>query len=293
MILVGSRALKLRAGSILGRDPRDFDFIGHESEVEAWLPRVGGKQYREGNKIIAEGETPCEFDLITPGSSNELLSDLVKGDDDTFETSFGLVPNLDLLFTLKSSHRHKKNSPHFWKNLRDYHRMKGAGAKVRPEYQDFLKLREKETYTYAHPKLMQDKKGFFDASVQYTYDHDSIHRAVALQDKPAYTYFAKENEEVFSSKHKFMEQSREIQLNSVVEESAVLAIERSLVPFPGAMTPKDAWLFAFSKVCTSIASGWWRAFAYENAPTILTMYPEGYHEKFQLGLSSGIVKLAV
>ncbi len=292
MILVGSRALKLRAGAILGRDPRDFDFIGHESEVNAWLPRVGGKQYREGNKIIAEGDTPCEFDLITPGSSNELLNDLVKGDDDTFETSFGLVPNLDLLFTLKTSHRHKKNSPHFWKNLRDYHRMKGAGAKVRPEYQSFLKLREKETYTYAHPNLMQGKKNFFDASVQYTYDHDSIHRAVALQDKPAYTFFAKENEEVFSSKQKFFAQSREIQLNSVVEESAVLAIERSLVPYPGKMTHKDAWLYAFSKVCTSIASGWWRAFAYENAPAILQMYPEGYYENFQAGLARGIVKAA-
>ncbi len=290
MILVGSRALKLRAGTILGRDPKDFDFIGHESEVNTWLPRVGGKQYREGNKIIAEGETPCEFDLITPGSSNELLNDLVKGDDETFETSFGLVPNLDLLFTLKSSHRHKKNSPHFWKNLRDYHRMKGAGAKVRPEYQAFLKLREKETYTYAHPKLLQDKKNFFDASVKYTYDHDSIHRAVALQDKPAYTYFSKENEEVFSSKQKFFQQSREIQLNSVVEESAVLAIERSLVPYPGGKTHKEAWLFAFSKVCTSIASGWWRAFAYEEAPAVLGMYPEGYYEKFQAGLQSGVVK---
>lgn len=288
MILVGSRALKLRAGAVLGRDPRDFDFIGRESEVEAWLPRVGGKQYREGNKIIAEGETPCEFELITPGASNELLGDLVAGD--SFETSFGLVPNLDLLFTLKTSHRHKKNSPHFWKTLRDYHRMKAAGAKVRPEYTEFLKLREKETYNYAHPNLMQRKGDFFDASVKYTYDHDSIHRAVALQDKPAYTFFSKENEEVFSSKQKFYAQSRQIQLNSVVEESAVLAIERSLVPFPGAMSHKQAWLFAFSKVCSSIASGWWRAFAYENAPTILKMYPEGYYEKFQAGLANGIVK---
>lgn len=290
MILVGSRALKLRAGAVLDRDPRDFDFIGFEPEVEAWLPRVGGKQYREGNKIIAEGETPCEFELITPGASNELLCDLVAGD--SIETSFGLVPSLDLLFTLKTSHRHKKNSPHFWKTLRDYHRMKAAGAKVRPEYTEFLKLREKETYNYAHPNLMQKKTGFFTDNVKYTYDHDSIHEAVALQDKPAYRYFAKENEEVFSSKQKFLEQSREIQLNSVVEESAVLAIERSLVPFPGAMTHKQAWQFAFSKVCTSIASGWWRAFAYENAPAILKMYPEGYYENFQRGLTSGIVKLA-
>ncbi len=292
MILIGSRALKLRAGSLLDREPRDFDFVSYENEAGAWLTNHNRESVRESSKLISDGSPPVEFDLITPGSSNELLNVLVKSDKDTFETSFGLVPNLDILYTLKSSHKHRKNSPYFWKNLRDYHRMKGAGATVRPEYQAFLKLREKETYTYAHPNLMQGKKDFFDASVQYTYDHDSIHRAVALQDRPAYTYFAKENEEVFSSKTKFYEQSREIQLNSVVEESAVLAIERSLVPFPGKMTPKDAWLYALSKVCTSIASGWWRAFAYDNAPAILQMYPEGYYEKFQLGLASGIVKAA-
>lgn len=286
MILVGSRALALVAPHLLNRDPKDFDFVCTEKEALAWLPKLPGKQYREGSKWISESETPCEFDVITPGSSNELLDQLVIGN----ETTFGRIPNLDLLFTIKSSHKYKKDSPHFWKTLTDFHRMKAAGAKIRPEYQAFHKLREQESYAkQKHPILMQDKSNFFDASVKYVYDHDSIHRAVALQHKPAYTFFSREGEEVFSSKAKFYQQTREVQLNSVVEESAVLAIERSLVPFPGAMNHKQAWLFALSKVCSSIASGWWREFAYFNVPAILKLYPENYYAKFQEGLAKGIV----
>ena len=78
---------------------------------------------------------------------------------------------------------------------------------------------------------------------------------------------------------------------SVLEESAVLAIERSLVPHPGVMTPPQAWHFAFSKVCTSIASGWWRDFAYENAPELLNKFPADYFDKFQKALANGEVKL--
>lgn len=289
MILIGSRALALRAPALLSRKPEDFDFVCTESEAYDWLDEnaIVSAVDREGNKLIVQHEK-LEFDLIMPGSSNEMLGSF--GSD--MVTRFGRVPDLDLLFTIKSSHKYKRNSPHFWKNLQDYHRMKAAGAKIRPEYEAFHKLRETESYNYAHPKLMQGKKSFFDESVKYTFDHDSIHEAVALGDKPAYRYFAKDGEEVYSSRTKFYQQPREIQLNSVVEESAVLAIERSLIPFPGVLDHKTAWRFAFSKVCTSIASGWWRAFAYENAPEILQLYPNGYFERFVWGIASGIVKAA-
>jgi hypothetical protein len=241
--------------------------------------------------MIVEGDTNCEFEIIQPGSSNEMFSNLVDEDRETIDTSFGKIPNLDLLFALKSSHKHLKNSPHFWKTLKDYHRMKAVGATIRPEYMDFYKLREKETYTYSHPKLNQDKKSFFaDDAIDYVHDHDSIHAAVKIMDKPAYTYFAKDGEEVQSSKKKFFECNRDVQLLSVVEESAVLAVERSLVPHPGVLTVQQAWGMAFSKVLTSITSGWWRAFAYDNAFDALKLYPADYWDKFNVGLANGTVK---
>lgn len=243
------------------------------------------------NKIIAEEEPPCEFELAEGRESSRLFIDLVEKDPQAIKTEFGLVPNLDLLFTLKCSHRYLKNSPFVFKTLTDYHMMKKAGAKVRPEYKEFLKLREKETYTYKTPNLSVNKEAFFDAAhgVNYEYEHDSIHLAVALQEKPAYMYYMKDGEEVKSDKEKFFKCPEQIRINGVLEECATLAIERSLVPFPGKLSPKEAWMMAFSKVITSITSGFFREWAYENAFLVLKHYPEDYYERFLKGVENGTV----
>lgn len=107
---------------------------------------------------------------------------------------------------------------------------------------------------------------------------------------PAYTRYQKDGQEVQCDKNKFFNCAREIQLAGVVEEAAVLAIERSLVPHPNVWTPHFAWKFALAKVCTSITSGWFREFAYENALDILKLYPVDYWDKFQKDVESGLVK---
>jgi len=299
MILIGSRALALRAPVVLQRKCVDFDWICTMDEYHDWVEKnarkiAPTKMYAiEGkNKMIIEGSTNCEFEIIMPGTSSEILQNIVKSSPDTIETSFGLIPNLDMLFTIKTSHRYLKNSPHFWKTLFDYHRMKAIGARIRPEYTDFLAIREKETYTYTHPKLNVDKKNFFsDDGIHYVYDHDSLHQAVKLQERPAYTYYMKDGEQVLSSKKKFFEQPREIQLAGVMEEAATLAIERSLVPHPGVWSPAYAWKFALAKVCSSITSGWFREYSYENALDVMELYPYyRYWERFQVGLHDGTVK---
>jgi len=298
MILIGSRALALRAPDALFRKPLDFDFVCTKEEYDEWMEKNASKinptkvyAIQDGKKMIVEGATNCEFELILPGTSTALLNDIVSADPESIQTPFGMVPSFDMLFTIKSSHKYLKNSPHFWKTLADYHIMKRMGAKVRPEYAEFLKMREAETYTYAHPKLNQSKEDFFkDDGITYVYDHDTIHVSVARFEKPAYTYYMKDGAAVQTSKKKFFGASKEIQLAGVIEEAAVLAIERSLVPHPGVMTPERAWKFALAKVCSSITSGWFREFAYENALEILKMYPEGYWEKFQEDVKSGLVK---
>lgn len=292
----------MRNPELLRRTPSDFDFVCTESEFEEWFKNNAKKLqktsdgvmkvYREGNKMIIEGSSNCEFELVQPGTSSQMLVELVELDSSSIPTKFGLIPNLDILFTIKSSHKYLKNSPHFWKNLLDYHMMKSAGAKVRPEYMEFLKLREKETYTYAHPKLNQTKKNFFsDDNIKYVYDHDTIHKSVALYDGiPAYTHYMKDGAEIQCDKKKFFSIDEKYRLAGVVEESAVLAIERSLVPHPGVWTPEFAWKFALSKVCTSITSGWFREYAYENAFKVLKLFPKNYWEKFQEDVKSGLVK---
>jgi hypothetical protein len=299
MILIGSRAFFLRCPDALSRYPKDFDWVCTQQEYEHWM-KINSAQvkptkvYPENGKMIVEGLTNCEFEIIQPDTSCQMLKGLVEDNEESIKTSLGWVPTLDLLFTIKSSHRYRKfeYSDHvFWKTFRDYHVMKRLGAKVRPEYRDFLAQREKETYTYQHPKLNQDKEGFFKSDgLTYIWDHDTVHLSVAQQEKPAYTYYMKDGAQVQCDKEKFFACTREIQLSGVVEEAAVLAIERSLVPHAGVWTPERAWKFALGKVMSSITSGWFREFAFENGPEILKLYPKGYWEKFQADTKSGLVK---
>jgi hypothetical protein len=296
MILIGSRALALRAPYLLTKKPVDFDFVCSEEEFTQWLNNnekkvAPNKIYSIHNKQIVEGLVNCEFEIVGQQPSTQMLVDLVNNDPETMETSFGKVLSLDLLFTLKCSHRYLKNSPYFWKTLLDYHRMKFAGAKVKEAFQDFLKVRERETYNYSHPKLNVSKDNFFkDDHIDYKFDHDTLHQAVALYGQPAYLSYMKDGEEVKSDKKKFFQCSREIQLAGVIEEACVLAAERSLIPHPGVWSPEYAWRFALSKVCTSITSGWFREFAYENALDILKMYPVYFWDKIQHGITTGLVK---
>lgn len=294
MILIGSRALLFRAPKILNREPEDFDFIGREDEILKWLENYSIRNFeREENKIIVKDQK-IEFDIIQPGSSNEILEILVQSDVKTLNLGeFGLVPNLDLLFCLKASHRYLKDSPHFWKTVIDYHRMKSIGAKIRPQYTDFFKFRERETYArQAHPKLNVNKKDFFDEkfAIIYDFDHDDVHKSVAIGERPAYTFYLKDGAEIQCDKEKFFSLPHQIKINGVVEESCVLACERSLIPHPGKMTPKQAWTFALSKVCSSITSGWFREFAYENIFEVMKSYPENYWDKFQQAAKEGKVR---
>jgi hypothetical protein len=299
MLIIGSRALALRMPQALSRKPVDFDFICTREEYDNWI----NKNLHKVNptkiysisetKMIVEGDSNCEFELITPGSSSELLNNLVVEDKDSIDTIFGLVPSFDLLFTIKQSHRYLKNSPHVFKTLVDWHRMKFLGAKVRPEYEAFLKLREKETYNYKHPSLTdQTKESFFNAAhgVEYVYDHDSLHESVKHLAMPAYKYYAKDNDPIKSDKEKFFSCDPKIRLYGAIEESSVLALERAIIPNEDKWTLKAAWTFAFSKVITSITSGWFREWCWNNAYDIMKSYPSDYFDKFKDGLKSGIVK---
>lgn len=300
MILVGSNALKIRAPYILKRNPKDIDFICTLDEYNTYL-EVNKNKMRIDKAYditkpklvkIIEGDPICEFEIVEPGKSSELFTKLVDNDPETIITKEGYkVPSLDLLFTLKSSHRFLRNSPHFWKTMVDYKLMQAAGAEIKEEFKEFYKMREDETYWYKHPSLNQSKDAFFsDDGIKYVYDHDSIHESVKIFDRPAYTYYLKDGSEVQCDKNKFFACPKEVQIAGVIEEVRVLGLERSLINYPGVKTPKEAFIFALSKVCSSITSGFFREYAYQHAFEIIKDYKEGYWEKFQQDVVDGKVK---
>lgn len=321
MLLIGSRALVANNPELEGvRRTLDWDFICTIEQFTAWhrankgnlqfaIPTQGGKYYHARDK---DGMN-YEFELAWPGTTAETL--LVQYGLEDFKGTPEIDPvvaiNDDLLL-IKLSHRYKRNSPHFLKTMSDIKFLREKLGEKDVNYwinvnlgnKALLKAREAESYDYAHPKLNVTSKDFFTGDgVQYVFEHDSIHLAVALdQDyswpdgaespvstgRPAYTQYMRDGSEVMTSKEKFMSVPEQIRLHGVYEESCVLALERSQIPHglgkEGGPTARWSFEMALMKVCTSITSGWFREYAWENYDKVLDLYNQlgenDYVERF-------------
>jgi len=312
MLLIGSHALQL-SGIDNGRKPRDYDLIG-DFDTLAVLTKSLRKETRvksipnSANKtfLFCEDGRIFEYEIAWEGSSGH---DLIKavhnvGPDGPDRTKIAGIPAmvapLDVLYSLKMSHRYLKNSPHFRKTRDDIMLMRRHGAKIFDR--EWFKKREDETYWYKHPKLNVKKGDFFKGDgVEYVYDHDTIHIAmahIALENGPAdswkkvpaYTLYMKDGAEVQCSKEKFNAAEENVRLYGVLEEAQVLALERSQIPFRGKVDPRKSFDMALQKVCTSITSGWFREFAWENFDKVEAMYEPDYVDRFWNAVDAGIVR---
>jgi len=295
VLLVGSQALKKYVD--LNRSPKDIDVIGTYEDVSTYVKFLNGelkvaRPFNNGKKYLfvkstdhESGDIIVEAEIAWEGSLAEEFLALMDDVGHKYNAT------LNGLYTLKMSHRYLRNSPHFLKTMRDIQLMRKLGAKIPEELKDFFIRRERETYDYFHPSLQASKKNFFAGDgVEYVYDHDSIHQAVKLQDRPAYSYFKSDDKEVFVSKKLFENLDDTTKMNSVLEESYVLAIERSQVPHPGVLTPRQSFDIALRKVCSSITSGWWREYAWEHYDDAIKHYDDSYMNRFNTGIENGVVK---
>ena len=322
MLIIGSHAAifnKIHNGE----EPRDTDVIGTFSELQSLIKEMKKDALREthaagvGLQICAPLDAShwhirdhngwnYEFEIAWPGSSGELLLKL-EGNEEGREG----FASKEACLALKLSHRFKKDSPHFLKTMRDVQAYKAAGIVLTPELENlWLPQREAETYTYNHPKLDVSKGEFFSGDgVRYVYDHDTIHEAVALDYhiewgqpcpdnrpgclvnhgkriyKPAYTNYMQDGAQVMTDVEKFYACSEEVRLHGVYEEACVLALERSQIPFDFKPDPRYSFEMALMKVCTSITSGWFRWYAWENYDKMLDLYNQlgtmDYIERFK------------
>ncbi len=320
MLLIGSQAL-IAHGIDTGRRPLDWDVIASFDELQK-LTAALRKQTKVASIPLSQNKTvlKCqdgriiEVEIAWTGSPAHELQTRVVTDEFRVHTvkvadtdMIAVVAGLDHLYTLKMSHRYLKNSPHFRKTRDDIMLMRKRGAKIFDN--GWLKRREDETYWYKHPKLNVEKKDFFKGDgVEYVYDHDTIHVSMAhitdhwlrLDDTgrplkwgkkvPAYTLYMEEGAEVKCSKEKFFKEPEFTRLYGVLEEAQVLALERSQIPFRGKVDPRKSFDIALQKVCTSITSGWFREFAWENFDVVESMYEPDYVDRFWKAVDDGIVR---
>ena len=295
MIIIGSVSAVVHGVFDNTYKPSDTDIIGSYEEMQRYINENKvisvTPTSANSNLIVLQDKSKVEWEITWPNNSGWLLQSILESLDEV------VIASPEVLYTLKMSHRFKKNSPHFMKTmdhikaLREY-----LCSDEIPEYLlEFYNLRVKETYDYKHPSLDVSKDDFFaDDGIPYEYDHDSLHEAVRILDKPAYTYFKPDDKEVYCSKEMFYQQEYNVQLLSVVEEAMVLTLERSLIPHKFNPDADKMFRYALMKVCTSITSGWWRDFAWEHYEEAFGYYKSlgrNYlYNSFKQGKVSGKIK---
>lgn len=295
MFVLGSYAFDF------GRKPNDIDLLMTEAELQAFKEALGqrlvlSEDTKFGVVLFVVGNMPIEIHLAEKKVSSRLLYNQLKplarisSDIKDVPTTARLIPP-DYSLMLKMSHRFLRNSRHFHKTRRDILFLERQGYTLPSFAKTWLPIRESETYDYSHPSLNQNKEDFFRDDF-YVYDHDTIHEAVALYGTPAYQKI--KTGEVKVSRELFERQSFDIQLATVYEESATLSLERWMIPNDMKSDPVTGFKIALSKVCTSIASGWWREFAWRHYDDVIALYESlgttKYVEDFERAKQNGILK---
>lgn len=287
MLIIGSQAMIFH--KLTDRKARDTDVIATYSELQSLIRAIKEDKGLLISRPLSENKWHIrdksgwnyEVEIAWKGSSGDVLLQLegvVEGTE--------AMASKEALLALKMSHRYLRNSPHFLKTMRDIQAMRAQGVVMTAELENlWLPQREAETYVYNHPKLNVDKQTFFDDSVGYVYDHDSLHETVALLEKPAYTFYMQDGAQVMTDREKFFSVGEQIRLYGVYEESCVLALERSQIPFNFEPDARHSFEMALMKVCTSITSGWFREFAYNSYDKVLDLYNQlgenDYIERFK------------
>ena len=274
-LLIGSGALPVPR-----RTPKDMDLIVSPEYLPVLNKMAKSAKYIDERHVaLFTDNRIIDCEIAWEGTTGAALMELAKDRVQVDKYGQGKA-DLNMLYALKMSHRYKRNSKHFDKTRDDIMYLRKLGAEIDEGLTEWFKAREKETYDYSHPSLNQSKEDFFaDDGIEYVWDHDDLHSIVAFivhRGRPAYTYYMKDGEEVKSDKQKFFKTNEIIRRLGVYEEALVLAFERSLWPNNNQRVSewRDVFIFSLQKVCTSITSGWFREYAWENYDKIVGMYDD-------------------
>lgn len=296
-VLIGSAVYRNKF-----QDNQDVDLVA-DSEFATWLlsnhPAESSEQLALAKTYVTKIEgSLVEVRVPLPNTAHALLLDAA----DTPTEILGLKiyqASLPMLAALKKAHL---IVPHKWgRQIEQYRRIKDMlGVKefdpgaYGPDVYNIYRQHRKEIkkFAKAHPKLNVSKNNFFEEAEFKIFDHDTIHKAVALGSVPAYTLM--QDGEVWCSKEKWQALDDEQKMRCVIEEASVLALERSIIPalFLGKAFRGAQWAyeFALEKISTTITSGWFRDYCIEHYFDAKERRPD-FVDKFFEGLKHKTVKV--
>ena len=256
-VLIGSRALKVWNPDMNLKDSTDWDVISYKNHEGC---EIHNPDFLN-NKEMCGYRTSVQVEL--PDGSKAFVMSMLG------------------LAIIKRSHLWRDLS--FDKHITMYHKF-GLSA-VLDEVLNHLTVKNivsndlyertkltKEAFPQGNPNLMQTKEDFFDDAVKKKFDHDYLHELVAFYDKPLYTRMLRTQELAWCEKDKWDCFTHEDKIRCIAEESFVIAIERFMIPSNWSYSSKLAYFKAVKKVCTTLCSGWFRNYAIDYFPEVISMY---------------------
>lgn len=254
-ILIGSRALHHWYPDVSISEDTDWDIISKEP---------------------IEGAEHHSLDVLNNSKVEEFLSGYCLPTIN-FKGLDIVVADPVTLYLIKRSHIHRelgwdKSIVHLHKYLDSFGETK---AYLTGDQLDFLEERTRltlEQYPQVKPNLNQLNEDFFNDAVTKKYNHDYLHELFAYEEQPLYKKLQTDSSKAWCHQNLWYTLTHQQQLQCVAEETMVIASERFLIPKDWNYPSKLAYMKALKKVCTTLCSGWFRDFAIDNYPRVLSLY---------------------
>jgi len=170
------------------------------------------------------------------------------------------VVTLQGLAIIKRSHLHRELG--FGKHITHFHRyLKPSLNNLYDWQKKILEERTKLThkaFPQQGPNLNQSVEDFFDDAVTKVFNHDWLHELFAYNGSPMYTKMQRDSSKAWCEKDMWDNFTHEQKLQTVAEETYIIATERFLVPSEFTKPAKLCYNKALDKVCTTLCKGWFR-----------------------------------
>jgi hypothetical protein len=215
-----------------------------------------------------DARVPKDIDILTPATLKTSDSTICFVDSSWHEMGQFLIDwNEDPVFmdpesllALKVSHAHWNIK---WQKTMydiDFLLQKGVTFNVM-RYIHLFKVWE-SIHGKKQVNLAQTKEAFFTDAVPRKHDHDWLHEQVAFNAVPMYAKILTGGPTVMCSESKFNALPFEQQIETMLEELIVTAIERNpkLNSLSKPSEVLKAMSYAYMKCCTSITTGWFALF---------------------------------
>lgn len=312
LLLVGSRAAQLW----------DKEFR-RANDIDVWVDREGLIAFLEAvqsftKSVYSKHQDHYRVNLIT-GETIELsikpsmleLCNYTSRVHRLFGVIDVQVATPYMLYKIKWAH---VVHPHIWhKTISDYHYFREKYGDefgevwgqwhTANEHLDMLPIfyDERARKDKSKAKLDMSNEKFFGKSARSlgrVFIHDDLHEAVKFYDTPIYTWLKLDQSKAMVNKGKFIQLSQEDKVKCVQEEAMSIALERYLIPQylterglekVDARIAEGAFRKAVERISTTLTKGWFREFAIENWPAVVSNVPD-YVGLFNQALARGLVR---